>query len=73
MLNQNRIASLGESLKELNFNISLPAVKNKNTYLNEKRILEFDLEKRWIAPEYKIYIKIHYNNNKKNYNLGKKI
>ena len=69
----NRIVSLGESLKELNFN--MPSIKNKNIYLNDKlNPGNFDLEKSKLAPEYKHYIRIHLNNNnnnKNNYNIGK--
>ena len=68
----NRIVSLGESLKELNFN--MPSIKNKNIYLNDKlNPGNFDLEKSKLAPEYKHYIRIHLNNNnnKNNYNIRK--
>ena len=68
----NRIVSLGESLKELNFN--MPSIKNKNIYLNDKlNPGNFDLEKSKLAPEYKHYIRIHLNNNnnKNNYDIGK--
>ena len=72
MVNNNRIVSLGESLKELNLN--MPSLNNnKNIYLNnELNPRNFDLEKSKLAPEYKNYIRIHLNNNSiNNYNTEK--
>ena len=72
MVNNNRIVSLGESLKELNLN--MPSLNNnKNIYLNnELNPGNFDLEKSKLAPEYKNYIRIHLNNNSiNNYNTEK--
>ena len=64
--NQNRIISLEESLKEIDFN--MPNLNNKKININENiktKFEEFNIEQNAIAPEYKKYIKLHQENNNK--------
>ena len=63
MLNNTRIISLGESMKDCNFDMPT-IIKNKNIYINEDqtKIDYFNLEKSGLPIEYINYIKLHTDN-----------
>ena len=63
MMNQTRIISLGEAMRDCNFDMPT-IVKNKNIYINENqnKIEDFNLEKSGLPQEYINYIKYHTNN-----------
>ena len=63
LMNQTRIISLGETMRDCNFDMPT-IVKNKNIYINENqnKLDDFNLEKSGLPQEYINYIKYHTNN-----------